>query len=91
MMVRSDMIHQFANHLEGIWREAGHGDVAVHADIVKSLNGRPMQRFIDPAVDLTAVPLGYLRSDPWVLDNTIPVWGIADHGPQTSDPIVLVR
>jgi vitamin K-dependent gamma-carboxylase len=32
MMVRSDMIHQFANHLEDVWREAGHADVVVRPD-----------------------------------------------------------
>lgn len=91
MMVRSDMIHQFANHLEAVWREAGHSNVEVYADIVKSLNGRPMQRFIDPETDLAAVPLGYLRPDAWVLENAIPVWGLRENGPAASDPIVMIR
>ncbi|MFW5881713.1 MAG: hypothetical protein ACOCTP_04255, partial [Roseicyclus sp.] len=69
----------------------GHDEVEVHADIMKSLNGRPMQRFIDPAADLTAVPLGYLRSDPWVLGNRIPVWGVADNAGAPRDPLILVR
>ncbi len=91
MMTRSDMIHQFANHLEAIWREAGHEDVAVRAEIWKSLNGRPPQRFIDPDVDLTAVPRAYARSDPWVLPNAIPVWGIAGNGRPESGPLVILR
>jgi hypothetical protein len=90
MLVRSDMVHQFANHLENVWRADGHEDVEVYADIMKSLNGRPMQRFIDPEVDLTAVPLGYLRADAWVLPNAIPVWGVADAGADAGDPLVLI-
>ena len=81
MMPRSDMVHQFAGHLESVWQEAGYGDVEVRAEIVKSLNGRPMQPFVDPQVDLTAVPLGYLRADAWVLPLEEPVWGLADNAP----------
>jgi hypothetical protein len=33
---------------------------------MKSLNGRPMQLYIDPEVDLTAVPYNWVRPDPWV-------------------------
>lgn len=79
MMVRSDMIHQFAAHLEDIWREAGYSDIAVRADIRKSLNGRPAQSFIDPGVDLTAVPLAYARHDEWVLPLDLPNWGVANN------------
>ena len=85
MLVRSDMVHQFANHLGQVWHDAGYEDVEVRADIWKSLNGRPYQRFIDPDVDLTVVPLAYARSDPWVLGNTIPVWGVADNA-ASADP-----
>jgi len=79
MIVRSDMVHQFAGHLERVWQEAGHTDVQVRAEIMKSLNGRPPQLFVDPQVDLTAVPLRYFRSDPWVLALREPVWGLADN------------
>ncbi|KPQ14810.1 MAG: Vitamin K-dependent gamma-carboxylase [Rhodobacteraceae bacterium HLUCCO18] len=91
MIVRSDMIHQFATHLEDVWHEAGHGDVEVYARIMKSLNGRPMQPFIDPDVDLTAVPLAYARSDAWVLPNRIAVWGVAHNPRPGTDPMVVVR
>ena len=91
MMVRSDMIHQFATHLEDVWHEAGHGDVEVYAPIMKSLNGRPMQPFIDPDVDLTVVPLAYARSDAWVLPNRIAVWGVTHNPRPGTDPVVVVR
>ena len=76
MLVRADMVHQFANHLEAIWQAAGHADVEVRAEIWKSLNGRPPQLFLDPRVDLTAVPLRYARADDWVRPLEIPLWGL---------------
>ncbi len=85
MLVRSDMIHQFAAHLEEVWRNAGHGDVEVRAEIWKSLNGRPEQLFVDPEVDLTAVDLAYARSDDWVLPLNVAVWGVATAEPETDD------
>ncbi|MDP5307440.1 HTTM domain-containing protein [Paracoccus spongiarum] len=79
MLVRPDMIHQFAGHLEAVWRDAGHGDVAVRAAIRKSLNGRPAQAFVDPTVDLTAIARSPLAGDPWILPLRHPVWGVVDN------------
>lgn len=81
MLVRPDMIHQFANHLEAVWQEAGHGDVVVRAEIQKSLNGRPFQPFVDPRVDLTAIRLSPFAAEPWVLPLREPVWGVASGAP----------
>ncbi|MFM2356453.1 MAG: hypothetical protein RLZZ528_2189, partial [Pseudomonadota bacterium] len=67
MMTRPDLIHAFAARLEAIWQKDGYPDVIVRARIEKSLNGRPWQPYIDPQVDLTAVPFNWLRPDPWVL------------------------
>ncbi|MCX7643856.1 MAG: HTTM domain-containing protein [Rhodobacteraceae bacterium] len=79
MLVRPDMIHQFAGHLEHLWRAAGHGEVIVRAEIRKSLNGRPAQLFVDPAADLTAVPFNHFGPDTWVRPLEIPVWGARDN------------
>lgn len=98
MLVRSDMVHQFANHLEEIWRNAGYGDVQVRAEIWKSLNGRPPQLFVAPEADLTETRLFYLRTDPWVRGLQEPVWGVADNarpdvaadspvGPEDQSPL----
>jgi len=81
MMVRSDMIHQFAGYLADVWKDAGYSEVAVRADIRKSLNGRPAQPFVDPSVDLAAARLGYWRHDDWVVPLTVPVWGVARNDP----------
>jgi vitamin K-dependent gamma-carboxylase len=72
MLTRPDMIWQFAAHLERVWAEAGHGDVAVHAHVQKSLNGRAPQPYIDPDTDLTAVRYNLFGPDPWVLPLTTP-------------------
>ncbi len=90
MLVRSDMIHQFAGYLETVWQEAGYSAVAVRADIRKSLNGRPAQAFVDPDVDLTAVPLAYLTDDGWVLPLEIPAWGVADSQTAVAEGDLLV-
>jgi len=80
MLVRADMVHQFAGYLEELWRAGGYGDVSVRAEISKSLNGRPAQPFIDPAVDLTAVTVNRFGPDDWVLPLRLPVWGVAQNG-----------
>jgi vitamin K-dependent gamma-carboxylase len=72
MLARPDMIRQFAGHLAALWEEAGHGGVAVHAHIEKSLNGRAFQTYIDPSVDLTSVRWNLVSADPWVLPLTTP-------------------
>ena len=46
----------------------GHGEVRIHADIWKSVNGRPFQRFVDPKVDLVSVEgMRWLGDEPWLL------------------------
>jgi len=79
MLTRADMIHQFANHLATLWKDEGHGEVAVYAEIRKSLNGRPMQIYIDPSVDLASTPYNLFAPDPWVLQLERPVWGLEDN------------
>ena len=66
VLTRTDLIHDFAAWLEARWAAEGHGDVAVHAMIEKSLNGRPAQTYIDPDVDLTAVAYRWTGPDAWV-------------------------
>lgn len=78
MMTRADLIHQFANHLARIWRERGH-EVAVYAEICKSLNGRPCQYYIAPGTDLTQARINPFGADPWVLPLEEPAWGAADN------------
>jgi len=79
MLVRPDMIHQFAQALRQGWEEAGYRNVEVRARIAKSLNGRPMQDFVDPGVDLASVRAKVFGADDWVLARQHDVWGLADN------------
>ncbi|MEM6785074.1 MAG: HTTM domain-containing protein [Bacteroidota bacterium] len=68
MTKRPDMIREFAHYLAEQATLEG-SDVAVYADIVASLNGRPEARLIDPGVDLAAEPRT-LGPAPWILPRT---------------------
>jgi hypothetical protein len=50
------MIHQFARYTASRFAAIGYPDVEVRAVASVSLNGRPRQLLIDPAVDLAALP-----------------------------------
>jgi len=66
MSTQPDMIQQFAQHLKQRFEAQGHERVRVYADAWASLNGRPRQRLIDPAVDLGGVPWS-LAPKGWIL------------------------
>lgn len=66
MICDPDMILQFAHFLAAQRRDDGHEDVEVYARIHCSLNGRPPQPFIDPAVNLAAEQRTLWHLD-WVL------------------------
>ncbi len=63
-----DMILQYAHYLRGARAEAGK-NVAIYANIRVRLNGRKLQRFIDPEVDLTMVEWQWFGHKAWVLDE----------------------
>lgn len=65
MATRPDLIRQFARHLGQDFARKGSAPVNVYAEAYVSLNGRPSQPFIDPAVDLNNIP-GGLASASWV-------------------------
>ncbi len=48
-----DMILQFSHYLQQVWREKGHTNVEVYADVRVSLNGRPRVPLVNRKVDLT--------------------------------------
>lgn len=65
MSVQPDLILQLAHRIVQDYAAKGE-KVTVTADAFVSLNGRPMQRFIDPAVDLATVEDGLSQAS-WVL------------------------
>jgi vitamin K-dependent gamma-carboxylase len=66
-----DMIHQLARHLAERERARGR-DVAVHAETMVSLNGRPRQPLVDPGRDLGSEPVRLGPRD-WILPQRLPL------------------
>jgi vitamin K-dependent gamma-carboxylase len=66
MSGQPDLIVRLGQHLGEELEARYGGPVAVRVDALASLNGRPMQRLIDPDVDLMTIELGVARAD-WIL------------------------
>ncbi len=66
MAFQPDMILDVAHLIRDDYRSRGMGDVAVYADVMVSMNGRPARRLVDPNVDLAAVAAD-LGPKAWVL------------------------
>lgn len=69
--VRPDLIHATAHLLAQYYEDEGKSDVEVRADVWVSMNGRPPQRMVDPAVDLAALPRT-LAPSKWILTSSAP-------------------
>src|SRR5690606_38228508 len=67
---KPDMIWQFAQRLEQLYAEEGR-EVAVYVDCQVSINGRPLKRFIDPKVDLTAEEWQHFSHSEWILPSSL--------------------
>lgn len=69
-----DLVLQLAHRIGREWSERLGHPVAVHADVIASLNGRPAARLVDPAVDLMQIRDGVARAS-WILPRpmTAPV------------------
>jgi hypothetical protein len=68
MASQPDLILQLAKHIRDDFARRGFGPVAVHADALVSLNGRPMSRLIDPDIDLAEISDG-LKCATWILPS----------------------
>ena len=66
LSTQPDMILQAAHFIADDARAHGIADVEVRADALVSFNGRPAQRIVDPAVDLSRVEDGILPAR-WIL------------------------
>jgi hypothetical protein len=66
MATQPDKLLTFAHHLARDFAERGHPGVEVRVNAFASLNGRPRQRLVDPAVDLSRVG-PWDRVNTWVL------------------------
>ncbi|HET7539771.1 MAG TPA: HTTM domain-containing protein [Polyangiaceae bacterium] len=66
MSSQPDLILQLAHRIRDDYAAKGIGPVEVRADTWVSLNGRPIQRLIDPNIDLARVEDGLGKAD-WIL------------------------
>lgn len=66
MSTQSDMILQFAHHLEKHYQEKGIKNPEITAEIYVSLNGSLSQLYIDPNLDLTKVKDSFAAKN-WIL------------------------
>jgi len=71
MIVRPDMLQQFAHFLADQETQPGHRRVQVRVDAEISLNGRRRQPMIDPSVDLGSTPRSLLPAA-WITELTAP-------------------
>jgi hypothetical protein len=62
-----DMIWQFSQRLEEMYRQQGYADVAVYATARVSVNGSDLMPLTDPSVDLTQVNWTPFRHAIWVV------------------------
>jgi hypothetical protein len=67
MLVRPQMIVQYARFLRENYRNLGVQNPIVHAQIEASLNGRPFRPLIDPEANLAELDYTLFRTPAWVL------------------------
>jgi len=72
MSTRPDMVLQYAHYLADRFSAAGQARPIIRVDQQVSLNGRPYQPLIDPAVNLAEIPIS-LEPANWLLPLTIPL------------------
>lgn len=72
MSSRPDMILQFAHYLRDHIRESRGMEVEVRVEAEASLNGRQVQRLIDPSVDLAQEPRNLAHAR-WIVPLTEPL------------------
>lgn len=67
LATRPDMIWQFAQFLKKHYRQTGYRQPEVYAITAVSLNGRPAQPLVNPAVNLAAVPWTPFKHATWIM------------------------
>ena len=68
VFTKPEMLLHYAHWLRDRYAAQGMGKVRIHADIGKSVNGKPWRRFVDPDADLAAVGgIDWFGDEPWLL------------------------
>lgn len=67
MLIRPQLVIQYAHHLRDRYREQGIESPEVYVNLRASLNGRPYQPLIDPNTDLASAHYSPIWPAPWIL------------------------
>jgi hypothetical protein len=67
MAINPDILLQFCHKFAEIVRSQGGEEVAIHAQVFVSLNGREPRPLVDPTANLANEPRRWLTGYPWVL------------------------
>jgi hypothetical protein len=67
MAARPDMILQYAHYLKRKLQQGGLDKPIITANAWASLNGRPFQQLVDPAVNMAEIQPALFVSAPWIL------------------------
>ena len=68
VFTKPEMLLHYVHWLRDRYAAQGAGEVQIYADVGKSVNGKPWQRFVDPEVDLAAVDgMHWFGDEPWLL------------------------
>ncbi len=65
-------LRRYALHVAEVWQKEHGRRPAVHAATEVSLNGRPLQRLVDPKADLARVTVNWFGHNPWIRDLEAP-------------------
>ena len=68
VFTKPEMLLHYVHWLKDHYAARGAGKVRIYADVGKSVNGKPWQRFVDPEADLAAVDgMNWFGDESWLL------------------------
>ena len=91
VLTKPEVLLHFVGKLAEHHADLGHGAVRIYADVWKSVNGKPFQRFVDTGVDLASVEgMRWFADEPWLL-RPEPSQAAAGLVPHWYPPITAAR
>ena len=91
VLTKPEALLHFIKTLEAHHARLGHGEVGIYADVWKSVNGKPFQRFVDPKTDLASVDgMRWFGDEPWLL-RPAPAQAAEGRVPDWYPPITVAR
>jgi len=66
------LLREYAQHISNLWEREYGRLPSVRAETAVSLNGRPLQRLVDPTADLARAPLAWFHHNAWIRRLELP-------------------